>query len=182
MANFSVPTRAEVSENNQAIFDNLESKLGFVPNLYAYIAKNDAALGDYLGFSSRKSTLSGKEKEVVNLLVSQYNDCSYCLSAHTMMASMNGINKEQTIELRSGNYPLDEKLNALARFTRALLETKGKVSLSDKEDLIAAGYTEANIIDLSIAIGTKQVSNYIHNIADFAVDFPAAPALNKEFA
>jgi hypothetical protein len=35
MSNFNVPTRDEVSENNQAIFDNLEKGVGFVPNIYA---------------------------------------------------------------------------------------------------------------------------------------------------
>ena len=36
MTQFTVPTRSEVSENNQAIFGNLQKGLGFVPNLYAY--------------------------------------------------------------------------------------------------------------------------------------------------
>jgi hypothetical protein len=35
MTHFTVPTRSEVSENNQAIFDALQKNLGFVPNLYA---------------------------------------------------------------------------------------------------------------------------------------------------
>ena len=35
MKTFNVPTRENVSENNQAIFDNLNKALGFVPNLYA---------------------------------------------------------------------------------------------------------------------------------------------------
>lgn len=34
MSKFNVPTKAEVSESNQAIFDQLEKGLGFVPNLY----------------------------------------------------------------------------------------------------------------------------------------------------
>ena len=35
MSAFQVPTRDQVSANNQAIFDQLEKGLGFVPNLYA---------------------------------------------------------------------------------------------------------------------------------------------------
>ena len=62
MQNFNVPTREEVSENNQAIFDNLKGALGFVPNLYAYYAKNDTALADYLALQNRKSTLKAKER------------------------------------------------------------------------------------------------------------------------
>ena len=43
---FNVPTRDEVSADNQAIFDNLKKGVGFVPNLYAAYAYNDTALGD----------------------------------------------------------------------------------------------------------------------------------------
>ena len=84
MTKFSVPTRGEVSENNQAIFDNLQKGLGFVPNLYAYYAKNETALSDYLALQNRKSTLNAKEREVINLVTSQINGCRYCQSAHSI--------------------------------------------------------------------------------------------------
>ncbi|MEM9984311.1 MAG: carboxymuconolactone decarboxylase family protein, partial [Bacteroidota bacterium] len=57
MATISVPTRSEVSENNQHIFDNLQKNLGFVPNLYATFAYSDTALADYLQLQNRKSSL-----------------------------------------------------------------------------------------------------------------------------
>jgi hypothetical protein len=38
MSSFAVPTREDVSPQNQALFDNLKGALGFVPNLYATIA------------------------------------------------------------------------------------------------------------------------------------------------
>ncbi|MEM9720778.1 MAG: carboxymuconolactone decarboxylase family protein, partial [Bacteroidota bacterium] len=38
MAIFHVPTREEVSESNQHIFDQLKKAVGFVPNLYATYA------------------------------------------------------------------------------------------------------------------------------------------------
>ncbi len=45
------------------MFDNLQKGLGFVPNLYAYFAKNETALGDYLTLQNRKSTLRAKEEK-----------------------------------------------------------------------------------------------------------------------
>ena len=45
MKTISVPTRDQVSADNQVIFDNLKSGLGFVPNLYATIAHSKTALG-----------------------------------------------------------------------------------------------------------------------------------------
>ena len=78
MKKFTVPSRNEVAPANQAIFDNLNKALGFVPNLYATIAYSDNGLSRYLAYQNAKTTLSNKEKEAVNLIVSQVNGCVYC--------------------------------------------------------------------------------------------------------
>jgi uncharacterized peroxidase-related enzyme len=177
MTKFTVPTRQEVSESNQAIFDNLQKGLGFVPNLYAYYAKNETALGDYLALQNRKSTLKAKEREVINLVTSQINGCRYCQSAHTALGKMNGFTDEQIIELRKGSASFDAKLDALAKFTASAVENRGHASEESKEAFFAAGYTEANLIDVVIIIGDKIISNYIHNLTGFAIDFPVAAEL-----
>lgn len=179
MKNFSVPTRAEVSETNQGIFDNLEKGLGFVPNLYAYYAKNETALADYLALQNRKSTLRAKEREIINLVVSQVNGCKYCLSAHTVLGGMNGFSSEEILEIREGSASFDAKLNALAKFTKEATVNKGNVSEETKEAFFTAGYTEANLIDVIINVGDKVISNYIHNLTGFAIDFPLAPSLEE---
>jgi len=102
MSTFNVPTRGEVNENNQAIFDNLNKMLGFVPNIYAAMAHSKTALGDFLQFSNVKTSLTGIEKEVVDLAVSEVNGCRYCQSAHTAIGKMKGISEEQILELRQG--------------------------------------------------------------------------------
>lgn len=174
---FTVPTRDEVSPANQAIFDNLKNGLGFVPNLYAYYAKNDTALGDYLALQNRKSTLKAKEREVINLVTSQINDCKYCQAAHTALGKMNGFTDAQILELRSGTASFDSKLDALVRFTKSAVENRGRATDQSKDAFFAAGYTEANLIDVVIVVGDKIISNYIHNLTGFTVDFPAAPKL-----
>lgn len=177
MTKFTVPTRGEVSENNQAIFDNLQKGLGFVPNLYAYYAKNETALSDYLALQNRKSTLNAKEREVINLVTSQINGCRYCQSAHTVLGKMNGFTDEQVIEMRKGSASFDTKLNALVKFTASVVENRGRATEESKDAFFEAGYTEANLIDVVIAVGDKTISNYIHNVVDFPIDFPIAPEL-----
>jgi len=179
MRTFQIPSKNEVSANNQAIFENLEKGLGFVPNLYAYYAKNETALGDYLTLQNRKSTLKAKEREVVNLVVSEYNGCHYCQSAHTAIGKMNGFTDDQILEIRSGKASFDEKLNALAQFTLSTVSNRGNATEAAKEALFAAGYTEANMIDTVIVVGDKTISNYIHNLTGFEIDFPLAPSLEE---
>lgn len=175
---FTVPTRDEVSATNQAIFDNLNKGLGFVPNLYAYYAKNETALADYLAFQNRKSTLKAKEREVINLVTSQLNGCRYCQSAHTALGKMNGFTEDQILELREGSASFDSKFDALAKFTKSVVENRGRATEEAKEAFFSAGYTEASLIDVVIVIGDKIISNYIHNITGFTIDFPIAPELN----
>jgi alkylhydroperoxidase AhpD family core domain len=177
MTKYSIPTRGEVSEKNQAIFDNLQKGLGFVPNLYAYYAKNETALGDYLALQNRKSTLKAKEREVINLVTSQINGCRYCLSAHTLLGKMNGFTEEQIIELRKGSASFDSKLDALVKFTASVVENRGRATEESKDAFFAAGYTESNLIDVVIIVGDKIISNYIHNLTSFPIDFPIAPEL-----
>jgi uncharacterized peroxidase-related enzyme len=179
MQKFKVPTRDQVSENNQAIFDNLEKALGFVPNLYAYYAKNETALGDYLALQNRKSTLKAKEREIINLVTSQVNGCRYCQSAHTVLGKMNGFSDEQVIEIRNGSASWDEKLDSLVKFTHSVVQNRGKAHDEVKKKFFEAGYTEANLIDVVIVIGDKTISNYIHNLTGFDIDFPVAPELTE---
>ena len=171
---FTVPTREEVSSNNQSIFDNLHKMIGFVPNLYAYYAKSESALGDYLAFQNRKSTLTSKQREVINLVTSQINGCRYCQSAHSVFGKFSGLTEEQILDIRKGKVSFDNKIQALIDFTTAVVNNRGKVSAEVKTSYFEAGYSEANMIDTVIVIGDKIISNYIHNLTDIEIDWPIA--------
>ena len=87
MKQFNVPTKEQVSQENQQIFDHLKAKIGFVPNIYATYAYSSSALSRYLTFANGRTSLNNKEKEIINLIVSQINECTYCLAAHTALVS-----------------------------------------------------------------------------------------------
>jgi uncharacterized peroxidase-related enzyme len=180
MTGFPVPTRADVSPANQSLFDALQKGLGMVPNLYATLAHNETALGDYLTLQNRTSTLRAKEREVVNLVVSQVNTCQYCLAAHTALGKMNGFTDEQILELRAGKARFDAKLDALARFVRTTTESRGHPSREAVDAVIAAGYSQANIVDIVMTIGDKMITNFLHGVTQVPIDFPAAPALSHD--
>jgi AhpD family alkylhydroperoxidase len=151
--------------------------LGFVPNLYATIAYSGNALGNYLQFQNGKTSLTKKEKEVVNLVVSQVNGCEYCLAAHTAIGKMNGFTDEQILEIRSGSAAFNAKIDALAKLTKAITLTKGRIDEQYLEPFYAAGYTNESLVDVIAAIGDKVIMNYLHNLTQVPIDFPAAPKL-----
>jgi uncharacterized peroxidase-related enzyme len=177
MSRLNVPTRDDVSPANQAHFDTLTKGLGMVPNLYATLAHSENALGNYLALQNAKSSITGKAREVVNLVVSQVNDCEYCLAAHTLIGKMNGFSEAQVLEVRSGTASFDPKLDALARLTKAIAVQRGKVESSLVDAFFAAGWTAENLVDTIVTIGDKTITNYLHAVTGVAVDFPAAPKL-----
>lgn len=180
MRTFNVPQKEQVSENNQAIFNSLESKLGFVPNLFATFAHSDTALENYLTFSGAKTSLSAKEKEVVNLAVSQVNDCLYCLSAHTAIGKMSGFTDEQILEFRAGYSTANDKLDALAKLAKNVTENRGRTSEDILDNFFNAGYDKGNLIDVISLVGDKTISNYIHSTTQIPVDFPEAKPLEAQ--
>ena len=182
MTTFNVPKREEVSAENQAIFDHLEKAVGFVPNLFATYAYSENALKNYLDFSNAKTSLKAKEKEAVNLAVSQVNNCEYCLSAHTAISKMNGFTDAQILELRSGKASFDSKLDALARLAKNITENRGNTAPDVLENFFNAGWTKENLIDTISLVGDKTISNYINNTTKVAVDFPVAQPLANELA
>ena len=178
MTTFNIPTRDTVSPANQALFDNLTAGLGMVPNLYATLAHSETALGNYLALQNARSSIVGKAREVVNLVVSQVNSCEYCLAAHTVIGGMVGFTSEQIIEIRQGQASFDPKLDALARLVRNVALQRGHADPALLDSVLAAGWTQGNVVDVIVAIGDKTVTNYLHGTTKMAADVPAAPVLS----
>lgn len=176
MEKFTVPSREEVSPANQANFDALQKALGMVPNLYATIAYSDNGLSRYLAFQGARTSLTNKEKEAVNLVVSQVNGCIYCQSAHTVLGKMNGFPEEEILRIRAG-HATDVKLNTLVQLAKDITETKGHPGQANLEAFFAAGYNKGNLVDLILQISDKIAMNYLHNLTKIPVDFPLAQQL-----
>ncbi|QBK06198.1 carboxymuconolactone decarboxylase family protein [Hylemonella gracilis] len=177
MTTINVPSRDQVSPANQALFDNLKKGLGKVPNLYATLAHSEHALGNYLAFQNAKSSMTGKAREVVNLVVSQVNNCEYCLAAHTVIGGMVGFTPEQILEIRRGGASFDVKLDALAKLVKSMAVERGHADTSLVQAFFDAGWTKENLVDAIVIIGDKTVTNYLHGTTKVPVDFPAAPKI-----
>jgi len=177
MKPIAVPTRDQVSPANQVIFDNLKKTIGSVPNLYAVYAHSENALGTYLALSNAKTSLKPKEKEVVNLVVSQVNGCEYCLAAHTAISKNQGFTDEQILEIRRASVTFDSKLDALAKLAKSITENKGHADEKLLENFYDTGYNEGALIDVVIAVGDKTITNYIYALTEVPIDFPTAPAI-----
>ena len=176
MKKFTVPTRDQVSASSQAQFDHLHQALGFVPNLYATIGHSEHGLARYVAFQGAKTSLNNKEKEAVNLVVSEINGCRYCQSAHTALGKLNGFSDEEILKLRGGQ-ATEAKLNALVKLAADITETKGHVNPETLEAFFAAGYDKGHLVDVILQVSDKTAMNYLHNLTEVPIDFPLAAEL-----
>jgi len=170
----------QVDDQTKIIFNNIQQKVGRVPNLYATIGNSSNLLSGFLQFdeSLSKGIFSRSEQEAIALAVSQSNGCAYCLSAHSAMAKMNGFSEEQTLELRDGTSK-NIKLNAITNLALEITENKGKASSAAIENFFAAGYNEAAFAELIGLVSLRIMTNYIYTNGDFEIDFPKAQFINE---
>ncbi|MFL9836706.1 carboxymuconolactone decarboxylase family protein [Flavobacterium sp. ST-75] len=179
MKTINVPTKDQVSEPSQQIFEAITKKMGKVPNLYATIGYSANALKGILEFEEAfsHSAFSAKEREGINLVVSQVNNCDYCLAAHTMLAGLKGYTPEDIIGLRKGQ-TADGKFEAALQLAQSIAQNKGTAAISLKEAFFNAGYNEAALIELIGIVTVRTFTNYVYAQTQVPVDFPAAPALD----
>ena len=177
MKTVSVPTKEQVSPDNQILFDNLTKTIGRVPNLFAVYAHSKNALETYLALANAKTSLRAKEKEIVNLIVSQVNVCEYCLAAHTAISKSQGFTDEQILEIRRGSISFDAKFDALVKLAKSIAENKGHADPQLIENFYAVGYDEGSLIDVVIVIGDKTITNYVYALTGVPIDFPEAVAI-----
>jgi AhpD family alkylhydroperoxidase len=182
MRTFNVPTRSDVSAESAAIFDNIEKGLGRLPNLYATIGYSANTLGAYLAFQGAmaKSVFSLKEREAVFLIVSQTNNCEYCLGVHTAILGMNKVDEAETINIRKGE-ATDPKVRTITRLAAEISANRGRVSEEALEAFFALGYTNEGLIDLIALVGDKTIANLVHNVTKVTVDWPATQPVEVSF-
>ncbi|WP_295718911.1 carboxymuconolactone decarboxylase family protein [Mucilaginibacter sp.] len=176
---FEIKTREQVSPANQAVFDSSTKLLGFVPNMYGVIANSENALSRYVKAEFDKSSLTYREQEVVNLVVSQVNFCRYCISFHYVSLQKLGFTADQLAEIRKGTASFNEKLDALVKLSKSLTEMRGHIDGELVDRVIEAGYTKGAVIDTILLINLRGVTNYVYAaLGEFKIDFPLAPDLD----
>lgn len=178
MKTIKVPTREDVNEDSQVIFEQISKKLGKLPNLYATIGYSSQALKGFLQFDTALSggVFTLKEREAINLVVSEVNDCSYCLAAHTVTAQSNGYTHDETISIRKG-VTEKAKLSAIIKLAKYITENQGQADPGLLQDFFEAGYKEDALIELIGLIVVRIFTNYVYAATGVPIDFPQALSL-----
>lgn len=162
----------------QELLAAVKAKLGLVPNMTRAMANAPAVLDGYLQLSGAlgHGTLSAKIREQIALAVAQENGCEYCLAAHSAIGKMVGLTADQVRDSRRGT-AIDPKSDALIRFARTVVATKGRVSGADLQAVRAAGFDDGAIAEVVANVALNVFTNYFNHVADTDIDFPKAEPL-----
>lgn len=164
---------AEASPKAQELLAAVKAKIGMTPNIMKTMAQSAAVLEGYLGLSGALGTgvLSPRLREQIALAVGQANSCQYCLSAHSAIGKMVGLKPEEIAASRRAS-SADAKTAAALRFVQELVVHKGVVDDGALRAIRAAGYNDAEIVEIVANVALNIFTNYFNHVAGTEVDFP----------
>jgi len=176
MSRLSVPSLESATGATAEIYAQIKKAIGNVPNTFAAIgAHRPDALKALLAADSvlASGSLTKRDQETIKLVVSSVAGCDYCVAAHSLLGKIAGLKPDEVKKIRDGEPTGDAKRDALIRFVRTLAETSGTVSDDDFAAIKAAGYSDAQLVDISLAFATTVFTNVFNRINDTETDFPA---------
>jgi len=157
------------------LFGRIKQAVGSVPNTFAAIgALQPYALDAVLSADAvlAAGSLSKQDAETIKLVVSVATGCDYCIAAHSVISKMTGLSEDAVKQLRLGLPTGDQKRDALAAFVRLLATTSGTVSKEQFAAIKAAGYSDRQLVEISLAISVGIFTNMFNRINDTELDFP----------
>jgi uncharacterized peroxidase-related enzyme len=173
---FPVPNLEFATGATASVYAHIKKAIGNIPNTFAAIgAHGPDALKAMLVADSvlAAGSLAKRDQETIKLVISDVAGCDYCVAAHSLLGKLAGLKPEELNKVRDHQPTGDAKRDALIRFVRKLAATSGTVSDADFAAIKEAGYTDAQLVDISLAFATTVFTNVFNRINDTELDFPA---------
>ena len=164
--------RGKLSPAMEGYFAKCREKLGFVPNVLAAYAFDNAKLEAFVAMYNdlmlAPSGLSKLEREMIAVAVSSHNKCYYCLVAHG--AAVRALSSDPALgELMVMNYRaarLSKRHRAMLDFSVKLTAEPWAIEDEDREALREAGFSERDIWDIAAVAGFYNMSNRVASATD----------------
>jgi uncharacterized peroxidase-related enzyme len=177
MTRLAAPARDDAPEASRPILDAVQRQLGVIPNLFRVIGNSPAALSGFTSFQGALTkALDARTRERIALAVAQVNGCDYCLSAHTYLGLNLARLSPEEIALNRKGASGDAKAHAAVHFAARVARERGQVSNADVAAVRAAGFSDAQIVEIVGLVAENTFTNYLNNVARTDIDFPVVLA------
>jgi uncharacterized peroxidase-related enzyme len=170
-----IPPVASATGAVAELYSRIKKSAGSVPNLFAAVgALQSPVLHAILDAEAvlAAGSLSRADVETVKLAVSAATGCDYCVAAHSHLAKLAELSPDAIRKIRSGRPTGDAKRDALASFVRMLVITSGTITDTAFAAIKTAGYTDQQLVEISLAVALTIFTNTFNRINDTDIDFP----------
>jgi uncharacterized peroxidase-related enzyme len=183
MARIAIPTKEQAPVKTQPILENYHKVLGTVPNFFALISQSPDALKAIADMhATLGKSLGHKTRERIHVMTAEVNGCSYCLTAHSYLgAKLNGLDAED-LELNRSGRSNDPKADAALRFAYKVAQSRGHIEDADFEAVRAAGFSDAEIVDIVAETAFSFITNIFNNTFKTEKDALFQPVLEVRSA
>jgi uncharacterized peroxidase-related enzyme len=175
MSRITVPTVESATGATAEVYAQVKKAAGTIPNLFVVLgALAPEALKAVLNAEGvlNAGTLSKQELETIKLLVSELTGCDYCVAAHSMLGKTTGQSVDTLWQIRAAQPTGDPRRDALVHFVQELQQTTGTLSEEEFAAIKMAGYTDAQLAEIALAIAMTVFTNTFNRINDTDIDFP----------
>ena len=180
MSRLNTPTTIDAAPTaTHTSLKAVEKQLGRVPNMFRVVANSPAALTGYLQLSaaSAQGGLGTATLERIALAVAEINGCDYCLAAHSFLGRKVAKLDDAELTANRSGASNDPKADAAVRFAAAVVRQRGQVSNDQVQAVLNAGYSDAHVVDILSAVALNTFTNYVNEVTQTEVDFPAVQPL-----
>lgn len=152
---FPIAEREHCSEPLQKLFVEMESTLGFVPNVIRAFAWREPRFWKWWAhrndLMASSEGLSGVEREMVAVVVSAANDCLYCMTSHgyAVRVLLGDPVTAERIMLDYSRAGLDSRMLAMLDYAVKITKRPAECSLEDVERLRKHGFQDEDIWDIA---------------------------------
>ena len=164
---------SKASGDTAVQLDVARKAFGGTPNLVTTAANSAPALAAMLGLfaNMRASSLGPKLGEQIAIAVAQSNGCGYCLSAHTAIGKLHGLDASELSAAKRAS-SADPRAEAILSLAVDINRARGKVTDAALAKARLAGVTDAEIVEIVGHVALNVFTNYLNNVSETQIDFP----------
>lgn len=175
MPRFTLHTAETAPADARHFLESSKAQNGYLSNLIALLAHAPEALEAYLtlGALNAKGRLTLSEREVVQLTAAAIHGCAFCSAGHGALSLKKArLPVEVIAALQAGQETGEARIDALARFTREVIFTRGAVSEEGYRAFRAADFDDRQALDVVLGVSLATLCNFANNLG--------SPPLNPE--
>jgi uncharacterized peroxidase-related enzyme len=149
---------SEADKRLKMVYDELKKRRGKVANILKIQSLLPETIQDHMQLYPHimfnKSTISREDKELIAVVVSKLNNCSYCIHHHVEALNFYGKDKEKIERfLDNMDYScFSAKQQSMLKYTEKLTKHPDTVKESDVISLKEQGINDAEILEVALIV------------------------------